>query len=154
MIPAPHTYAEWVNVLEIFKSKSDDFEVLEAMQNGTIEWQAGVADRFVKRLIDAVNDRLNYATDKLNKDMQRAGWSEGALVQALLTARKEYAFLARAINLPVLPEKDRQQYVQLVVDYVNERQEQLEQSALDNQRKYDRSGKLLSIVKNHKVNAI
>ena len=94
MIPAPHTYAEWVNVLELFKARTDDFEVLEAMQNGTIEWQAGVADRFVKRLIDAVNDRLNHATDKLNKDMQRAGWSEGALVQALLTARKEYAFLA------------------------------------------------------------
>ena len=72
MIPAPHTYAEWVNVLEIFKARTDDFEVLEAMQNGTIEWQAGVADRFVKRLIDAVNDRLNHATDKLNKDMQRA----------------------------------------------------------------------------------
>lgn len=154
MIPAPHTYAEWVNVLEIFKSKSDDFEVLEAMQNGTIEWQAGVADRFTKRLFEALNCRLSKATEKLNKELKRAGWSESALVQALLAARKEYAFLARAINLPALPEKDRGQYVQFVIDYANERQEQLEESARDNQRKNDRSGKLLSIVRKHKVNAI
>ena len=149
MIPAPRTYAEWVNVLETFKSKTNDSEVLTAMKNGTIEWQSGVAERFSKRLIDAVNYRMNTASDKFQTEMNRARGSEGAIVQALLNLRKEMSFLAQAINLPVLPEKDRQHYLQLVIDQANNMQKSLEDSA-----KKDRSGKMSSIVRNHKVNSI
>ena len=108
MIPAPHTYSEWVNILDIFKAKSNDSEVLTAMKNGTVEWQSGVAERFSKRLIDSVNYRMNAASDKFQKEMSRAYGSEGAIVQALLALRKELSFLVQAINLPALPEKNRQ----------------------------------------------
>lgn len=147
MISAPHTYSEWVNVLDIFKTKSNDSEVLVAMRNGTIEWQSGVAERFSKRLIDSVNYRMNAASDKFQKDMGRSYGSEGAIVQALLSLRKEMAFLAQAINLPALPEKERQHYLQLVIDQANNMQKSLEDSA-----KKDRSGKMSSLVRNHKVN--
>jgi len=50
----PHTYAEWVSVLNMLKEKVDDQEVLQAMQRGTVEWQSGVAERFSKKLIDTV----------------------------------------------------------------------------------------------------
>ena len=149
MIPAPRTYAEWVNVLETFKTKANDSDVLAAMKSGTLEWQSGVAERFSKRLIDAVNYRMNAASDKFQTEMNRARGSEGAIVQALLNLRKEMSFLAQAINLPVLPEKDRQHYVQLVIDQANNMQKSLEDSA-----KKDRSGKMSSIVRNHKVNSI
>ena len=149
MIPAPHTYAEWVNVLETFKTKANDSDVLAAMKGGTLEWQSGVAERFSKRLIDAVNYRMNAASDKFQTEMNRARGAEGAIVQALLNLRKEMSFLAQAINLPVLPEKDRQHYVQLVIDQANNMQKSLEDSA-----KKDRSGKMSSIVRNHKVNSI
>lgn len=148
MIPAPHTYSEWVSVLDIFKSKSNDSEVLTAMKNGTVEWQSGVAERFSKRLIDAVNYRMNTASDKFQKEMSRSYGSEGMIVQALLALRKEMSFLARAIDLPVLPEKNRQHYIQLVLDQANNIQKSLEDSA-----KKDRSGKMSSIVRNHKVNS-
>lgn len=148
MIPAPHTYSEWVSVLDIFKSKSNDSEVLTAMKNGTVEWQSGVAERFSKRLIDAVNYRMNTASDKFQKEMSRTYGSEGMIVQALLALRKEMSFLARAIDLPVLPEKNRQHYIQLVLDQANNIQKSLEDSA-----KKDRSGKMSSIVRNHKVNS-
>lgn len=105
MIPAPHTYSEWVSVLDIFKAKSNDSEVLTAMKNGTVEWQSGVAERFSKRLIDSVNYRMNTASDKFQKEMSRAYGSEGAIVQALLALRKEMSFLVQAIDLPALPEK-------------------------------------------------
>ena len=52
MIPAPHTYSEWTKVIDIFKEKQNDTEVLIAMKSGTLEWQSGVADRFSKRMID------------------------------------------------------------------------------------------------------
>ena len=57
-------------------------------------------------------------------------------------------FLSKAINLPAIPEKDRQQYHQLVISQANSMQTSLEDSA-----KKDRSGKLASIVRNNKVNA-
>ena len=148
MSPTPHTYSEWVSVLDIFKSKSNDSEVLTAMKNGTVEWQSGVAERFSKRLIDAVNHRMNAASDKFQKDMSRTNGTEGATVQAILALRKEMAFLAKAIDLPALPENHRQQYVQLVRDQADTMQKALEDTA-----KADRSGKLSSIVRNHKVNS-
>ena len=46
MIQVPHTYAEWASVLDMLKEKQDDEAVLSAMQQGTLEWQSGVAERF------------------------------------------------------------------------------------------------------------
>lgn len=148
MIAPPKTYAEWVPVLEMLKDKTDDEAVLQAMLQGSIPWQAGVAERFSKRFIDVVNHRMNRAVDKFQKDMSRSRGQESAIVQALLALRKELCFLSKAISLPALPEKDRQHYTQLVVDQANKIQSSLEDSA-----KSDRSGKLSSIVRNHRVNA-
>lgn len=149
MVLIPHTYSEWVTILDIFKSKSNDMEVLEAMKKGTIEWQAGVAERFAKRLKHCVDYRMKIACKKLQNDLERAHGSEWEIVQALLSLRREMSFLVQAINLPVLPDKDRQYYLQLVIDQANYTQKSLEDYA-----KGDYSGKLLSIVKNHKVNSI
>ena len=147
-VAPPHTYSEWVSVLDMLKSKTDDEAVLEAMLKGSIEWQSGVAERFAKKLVDTINHRMNIASDKFQKEMSRAYGQERAIVQALLALRKEMCFLAKAINLPAIPQKDREQYHKLVIDQANTMQKSLEDSA-----KKDRTGKLSSIVRNHKVNA-
>lgn len=149
MIQAPHTYAEWTKVLDVLKTKQDDIDVLPAMQKGTLEWQSGVADRFSKRLIDAVNTRMNAASDKFQRDMSNARGTEGAIVQALLSLRKEMAFLVHVVNIPALPTEYRKQYVQMVIEQANNMQNALEDSA-----KKDRSGKMSSIIRNHRVNVI
>lgn len=147
-IAPPKTYSDWVAVLDMLKAKSDDEAVLSAMQRGTIEWQSGVAERFAKKLIDVIHYRMNAASDKFQKEMSRSNGQERAIVQALLALRKELCFLSKAINLPAIPEKDRQHYYQLVISQANSVQSSLEDSA-----KKDRSGKLASIVRNNKVNA-
>lgn len=147
-IAPPHTYSEWVAILDMLKAKSDDEAVLEAMLQGTIEWQSGVAERFAKKLVDVINFRMNSASDKFQKEMGRAYGQERAIVQALLALRKEMCFLSKAINLPAIPEKDRNQYHQLVISQANSMQSSLEDSA-----KKDRTGKLASIVRNNRVNA-
>lgn len=147
-IVPPRTYSDWVVVLDMLKAKTNDEAVLSAMQKGTIEWQSGVAERFAKRLIDVINFRMNAASDKFKKEMSRTNGQERAIVQALLALRKELCFLSKAINLSAIPEKDRQQYYQLVISQANNVQNSLEDSA-----KKDRSGKLASIVRNNKVNA-
>lgn len=147
MISAPHTYSEWVAVFTALKNKSDDEEVLKAMKSGTVEWQSGVAERFSRKLVDAFNARMNAASDKFQTDISRAGGQEGAVVQAILALRKEMSFLAQAINMPALPDKERRYYLNLVVEHANNMQKSLEDSARN-----DRSGKLSSIVRNHKIN--
>ena len=147
MITAPRTYAQWAEVLEIFRTKSDDAAAISAMKAGQLEWQSGVAERFSKRLIAAVNERMNAASDKFQRDMNRARGSEGAIVQAILSLRKEMMLLKDAIDIPALPDGDRAQYISLITQQADNMQRSLEDSA-----KRDRSGKLSSIVRNHKVN--
>ncbi|MBQ3291234.1 MAG: hypothetical protein IJH43_02505 [Mogibacterium sp.] len=149
MIRAPHTYAEWASVLTLLKDKTDDDAVLAAMQAGTIEWQTGVAERFSKKLIDAVNSRMNAASDKFQLDIQRAGGQERAIVQALLALRKEMRFLTRVLDIRAIPEQDRAQYVGLVRAQADAMQKSLEDSA-----KADRTGKLSSIIRNNRVNSL
>lgn len=146
-IAPPKTYAEWFDIFEKLKSKTDDAAVLSAMQEGTVEWQSGVAERFAKKLIDTINFRMNAASDRFQKEMNRSNGREGAIVQALLALRREMCFLTKAVNLPAIPEKDRQQYIRLVTEQANNMQSSLEESA-----KKDRSGKLASIVRNNRVN--
>lgn len=149
MIQIPHTYSEWVEVLNALKGGMDDAEVLAAMKQGTVEWQSGVAERFAKRLLETVSARMNAANDRLQKNLNRAGGQEGAIVQALVGFRKEMTFLLQAIDLPALPEKDRGHYVSQVRDYADATQKALEDSA-----RRDRTGKLGSIIRNHKVNTL
>ena len=143
----PKTYSEWANIFDMLKNKTDDDAVLSAMHKGTVEWQTGVAERFAKKLIDAINFRMNAASDKFQKDMTRSNGQEREIVPALLSLRKEFCFLSKAVNLPAIPENDRNRYLQLVLDQANSVQSSLEDSA-----KKDRSGKLASIVRNNKVN--
>ena len=147
MIDPPQTYLEWTKVLDMLKNKQNDDEVLQAMLKGKLVWQTGVADRFAKRLTDTINYRMNQATERFQKELNRGNGQEMDIVNALLGVRKEFAFLAKAINLPVIPLKDRNQYHQLVLSQADSIQASLEESA-----KKDRTGKLLSIIRNNRVN--
>lgn len=144
----PRTYSEWVDIFEHLKERYYDDDLLAAMQNGTIEWQIGVAERFTSKLTEAVNYRMNAATDKFQKDMNRSGGSERETVGALLALRKEFSFLAKVMQIKAIPESDRHEYLNLVTAQADAVQKSLEDSA-----KKEHTGKLLSIVKNNKVNA-
>lgn len=140
----PMIYSEWVDILNILKNRTNDEEVLEVMKKGTIEWQSGVAERLTKRLINIVNERMQYAIDKYQSVKY---YDERGFIQSLLNLRKKLKFLSEVLNIAIIPEKDREQYRDLVVNQANIIQNSLEESA-----KNDHSGKLLSIVKNHRVN--
>lgn len=147
-IRPPHTYAEWSSIINELKLKTDDEAVLEAMKKGTLEWQSGVAERFTKKLVDAVNYRINSASDKFQKNISHASGREGAIVQALLSLRKELRFLAEVVTIPPIPKDISDMYYNIIVGDAEKIQSSLEESA-----KHDRSGKLYSIIKNNRVNA-
>lgn len=142
----PHTYSQWVTALDALQEGTNDAETLAELRQGTLEWQSGVAERFSKKLTDVINARMNRASDRFSREMSRTH-SEGDIIRAILNLRREMDFLLQAIDLPVIPQELRVQYCDLVRKQADNMQKSLEDSA-----KKDRSGKMSSIVRNHKVN--
>lgn len=146
MVNPPRTYSEWSRLLVMLKKQTNDAEVLAAMRNGAIEWQSGIAERFSQKLVDAINARMNSASDKFQLSMGRSSGDAG-VIRAMDNLRKEYCFLCQAVDIPCIPENIRKQYMDLINDQADKTQESLEESA-----KRDRSGRLSFLVKQHRVN--
>lgn len=144
---APHTYSEWVIVLDAFANKTDDDNIIPLMHAGSLDWQPGVADRFSQRLADAVNTRMNAAVDSFQKKQSHFGSDEKSTVMSMRSLRKEFVRLIDAMDIPAVPEKYRTKYRLLVKQQADAVQKSIEDSA-----RGDRSGKLLSIVRKTPVN--
>ena len=143
MNKAPKIYADWVKVFELLKSCEDDEKVLTLMQEGIIVWQSGVAERFLKRLVDTVNFRLNRATDNFQKAHQT---DENEIIQSLMQLRRELQFMLKVVDINAVPVKEKTELRNMIINQSNSIQESLEKSA-----ESDRTGKLSSIIKNNKV---
>ena len=78
MIAPPNTYAQWTALLRQFTEGRSDDDLLHAMRAGTLAWQSGVAERFAQRFANALNVRLNAASDRFNRDMQNASDERGS----------------------------------------------------------------------------
>lgn len=148
MIAPPKTYAEWMALLRQFAEGAADEDILHALRTGTLAWQSGVAERFAKRFSDAINARINAASDRFDRDMQHAT-DEPSMIGALLSLRRTLAYLRAAADLPALPEEQRASFVDLVQHAADHMQESLENSA-----KSDRSGKMSALVRSHRVNIL
>ena len=143
MNKAPKIYVDWVKVFELLKSCEDDENVLTLMQEGTIVWQSGVAERFLKRLVDTINFRLDRATDNFQKAHQT---DENEIIQSLMQLRRELQFVLKTVDLNAIPVKEKTELRNMIINQSNSMQESLEKSA-----ESDRTGKLSSIIKNNKV---
>ena len=143
MNKAPKIYADWVKVFNILKSGEDDENILALMQEGIVVWQSGVAERFLKRLVEAVNFRLNKATDNFQKSRQT---DENEIIQSLMQLRKELQFILKVVDINTIPVKEKTELRNMIINQSNSIQESLEKSA-----ESDRTGKLSSIIKNNKV---
>ena len=67
MDKAPKIYADWIKVLDVLKSAEDDENALALMEKGEIVWQSGVAERFLNKIVAAMNFRLKRAIDNFQK---------------------------------------------------------------------------------------
>lgn len=143
MNKAPKIYADWVKVFNILKSGEDDENILALMQEGIVVWQSGVAERFLKRLVEALNFRLNKATDNFQKSRQT---DENEIIQSLMQLRRELQFILKAVDINAIPVKEKMELRNMIINQSNSIQESLEKSA-----ESDRTGKLSSIIKNNKV---
>ena len=143
MNQAPKIYADWIKVFDILKSGEDDEVILPLMQEGEIVWQSGVAERFLRKLVDTVNFRLNKAIDSFQKSRQS---DENEIVQSLMQLRRELQFMLKVVDINTVPVKEKMELRNMIINQSNSIQESLEKSS-----ESDRSGKLSSIIKNNKV---
>ena len=143
MDKAPKIYADWIKVFDILKSGEDDEVILPLMQEGEIVWQSGVAERFLRKLVDTVNFRLNKAIDSFQKSRQS---DENEIVQSLMQLRRELQFMLKVVDINTVPVKEKMELRNMIINQSTSIQESLEKSS-----ESDRSGKLSSIIKNNKV---
>ena len=143
MNKAPKIYADWIKVFDVLKSGEDDEAILPLMQEGEIVWQSGVAERFLRKLVDTINFRLNKATDAFQRSHQT---DENEIVQSLMQLRRELQFMLKVVDINVIPVKEKMELRNMIINQSNSIQESLEKSS-----ESDRSGKLSSIIKNNKV---
>ncbi len=140
---APKIYMEWIKIFDVLKTAEDDEQVLALMQEGEIVWQSGVAERFLRKLVDTVNFRLNKAIDSFQKSRQS---DENEIVQSLMQLRRELQFMLKVVDINAIPVKEKTELRNMIINQSNSIQESLEKSA-----ESDRTGKLSSIIKNNKV---
>ena len=143
MNKAPKIYADWIKVFNTLKSGENDETILPLMQEGEIVWQSGVAERFLRKLVDTVNFRLNKAIDNFQKSRQS---DENEIVQSLMQLRRELQFMLKVVDINVIPVKEKMELRNMIINQSTSIQESLEKSS-----ESDRSGKLSSIIKNNKV---
>ena len=143
MDKAPKIYADWIKVFNVLKSGEDDEVILPLMQEGEIVWQSGVAERFIRKLVDTVNFRLDKAIDNFQKSHQS---DENEIIQSLMQLRRELQFMLKVVDINAIPVKEKTELRNMIINQSNSIQESLEKSA-----ESDRTGKLSSIIKNNKV---
>ena len=143
MNKAPKIYADWIKVFDVLKSGEDDETILPLIQEGEIVWQSGVAERFLRKLVDTINFRLNKATDAFQRSHQT---DENEIVQSLMQLRRELQFMLKVVDINAVPVKEKMELRNMIINQSNSIQESLEKSS-----ESDRSGKLSSIIKNNKV---
>ena len=140
---APKIYTDWIKAFNVLKSGEDDEAILPLMQEGEIVWQSGVAERFLRKLVDTINFRLNRATDNFQKAHQT---DENEIIQSLMQLRRELQFILKVVDINTVPVKEKMELRNMIINQSNSIQESLEKSA-----ESDRTGKLSSIIKNNKV---
>jgi hypothetical protein len=140
-LKAPTTYSEWITSFQIFRDADRDEEILKIIIAGKVPWTKGAAERFTQKLGEAVSDRLQRAVDQFTKELGRIRGNENAMVQAILSFRRQVNYLTRFVSAPVFPEELRTKMCAELEKNIQEIQSYL----LDEARK-EPSGRLLQII--------
>jgi hypothetical protein len=145
----PAAYAEWLPLIEQFRDGDDG--VLQAMQNGTLEWTNVVAERWTARMAEAFNVRLEKVSRQLQMALDRAAGDAFAVSKGMLTARRALSPLRTAAALPCLPDHVRDHFAGEVARFATQTQESLESSA---KRIRSDGGAMLKAIRDNPLTAV
>lgn len=145
------SYAQWCEVfnkIENWEIGHTDSDIINAVDNGTIDWVSGVAERFTNQLLTLINKRFTKLETFYNARIKSC-YDQFNLSNLLILFRKELVFLKYLANIPAIPESVSKQIVKEIEDYTENVQKSLLESA-----KKDLSGSLKQIILDIKINNI
>src|SRR6266542_2023950 len=123
----PHAYAEWLIVLDKFGAGDDS--VIDAMNQGTLEWTNVVAERWTRQVSTCLNGRLQALSTQLQTMLDRSRGDHFAISNALLMTRRALSPLRSFVRLPVFPDDVKQHLVSELDRWASETQKSLETHA-------------------------
>jgi hypothetical protein len=138
----PVSYADWVTCFQLLIHGDRDEDLLEVIAKGKVPWTNGIADRFIKKMSDAISERLHLAVDDFSTQLRRANGEENAIIQAILALRRRGQYLLRWVATPVFPEDVRTKFTEEIEKSLSQLQD-----FLINEVKRDPSGRLVRAVK-------
>lgn len=142
----PITFAEWSDLFDMIKKRLNDAETLEAAQNGTYDMQPITAELWMEEFTSAINERLNLANQRFKRDFSASAGSEGRIIQAISSLKKELVFVYKLSKIPCVPNAAKEKCAKIVTDSAKK----LESSLMDS-AKSDRSGKLGILIRNAEI---
>lgn len=145
-VTPPTTYAAWQELLDRFRAGAD--EVLPALEGGRIEWSPVVAERWTRRMSEALDERLRELSRQLQRDLERAGGDLHGVEAALVRAGRSLGPLGRFCRLPCVPPEVRDHLLAGMESWVRQTRSSLESQAA---RYRDDQGLLLRSIRSARL---
>lgn len=144
----PKEYMQWVDLFSYLSNSPIDDSILEIIKNGSLEWQKGVAERFIDRVSAMWNARLESANKRFDLALKGSHDIESKFILALKSLRREYDYLEQITKALPIDEETKKASLENLANTRKQAQEHQEKDLI----KIDRTGKLLRIVKNNPLN--
>lgn len=144
------TYYEWINNLEKLKTGPRDEVLLDTLYNSKIDLVGNILYRFIRHINDVVRTRLKTSLDGILLKMNTIYNDTNALSLEVINIKKELAFSKKIINLPVIPDENKNKFRETLQKFANEINEALESSVTG----IDTTGEALMMIKNSKINVL
>lgn len=144
------TYFEWIEILENLKTSPRDENLINNLYNQKIDLIGNILYRFIVHVNDTVRTRLKTSLDGILSKMNTIYNDTNALSLEVINIKKELLFCKKIMNLPVIPEENRNKFMQTLQNFANEINEVLENSVTG----LDSTGEAIMMIKNSKVNVL
>lgn len=144
------TYFEWINSFDQLKTGTRNEDLLNTLYKSTITLEGNILYRFIIHINDLIRTRLKNSLDSILYKLRTIYQDSNALSLEIINIKKELAFAKKIINLPVIPEENKNKFKETLQNFANEISETLEHSLSG----IDTTGEIITMVKNSKINIL
>ena len=144
------TYFEWVEILENLKTSTRDDNLINNLYSQKIDLVGNILYRFIIHVNDTVRTRLKNSLDSILLKMNTIYNDINSLSLEVINIKKELMFCKKLMNLPVIPEENRNKFMETLQNFANEINEALEVSVTG----LDTTGEAIMMIKNSKIKVL
>lgn len=142
------TYYEWINTFDQLKDGPRNDEIINNLYKEKINLDGNILYRFIIHINALIRARLKNALESILTKIASIYKDTNLLSIEILNIKKELIFAKKIINLPVIPEENKNMFKKTLQNFANEIQETLEMSA----NNIDNTGTTLTLIRNSKIN--